>query len=265
MAEDFDAYIASLKNREAEAKRADSEKNKTGAILNYNDWAWHFEFLKKQFTEAYDLFGELGTTVPNWQREEIYVPSDWRNVRQVTGPIMLDDRCQYYNLGDKLEGYSFETAISRFNSYSEKMDRKITVSAGPIGSERPFFWDEPINLSTLKGLETVNPENLTLSRARVIIKKLTDSRLKFRLEYKGWDVSKSVEYGALYEHDLVDICKDLFVFMSQDEIRLNETVMKGGLERMIPKSSSIRRGNQVNMLVDDNLIVHESDSEWRNE
>jgi hypothetical protein len=242
MADDFDDFLIALNEVEIDAERKEVVRFKQEAIANYTDWASHFELVKRNFTETYNLFGTIADKVANWRKK-------W-------GDVMKSD----------LEGYRFETGIYRYSMTAEMSDKLLEVDCCGLGDERLLRFGYVRNDSEvpemLVGLENLSERLLTPKNTEPLIAKLSTGMLGFRLYAPCGNLvtNKNVGIGYLYEHSLADACKELFKMMSTT----NPATWETGLGLIIPEGEySIRRTNFMSML-DDNTILPENDPRWRN-
>jgi hypothetical protein len=285
-ADSFDDFLRNLKSQESAVRDDAIRKTKEDGTANYNDWASHFEMLKSQFKRTYDLFVNINLQVPNWvcERQEVpkthipfQDPNDW-----VYGSVLTN----------RYEGYRFKAELSRYDAYLEEKDKSLTVETGFIGSEKDLL---PVNKDfnhypELSGIGLLNPAFITISKTAPLIKKLEEAKIGFTLERDGIKFERSVGLGFLYEHNLDEVCKELFMLMN-GPIEEDYGVDKSGLyipgrekkfveARMgiisVPEGDEPRRGiiipagdyriRRTNFQrgVDDNTIAHADDPQWRN-
>jgi hypothetical protein len=242
MADDFDAYLDTLNGAEVESARKALERSRQEAIVNYTDWARHFELVRRNFTAAEGLFGTIAGKVMNWKINPSY--------------LMSSDA----------EGYQFECGIYRKDMYTEETDKRLMVSCARLGDERTLRFEYPIMNSDvphdLVGLENLDQKLLTAKRTEPLIAKLSEADIRFKLFTRG-NAQQTYRYaklGFLYEHNLADTCKAIFKMMNSAD----PSAWESGLGLIIPVGDySIRRGNMMSR-TDDNNLPQDIDPKWRN-
>jgi hypothetical protein len=242
----FEDFLEGLKTREDSA----IEQALSKPIANYNEWAWHFELAKRQFTGLWEVFRKIEEAVPSWKLEDI----DWNDVfsRRVSSePQMIV--CNETSSGTS--GYSFQDAIARHIPNYNGRKAALNFTLNGIGSESSFV-DYNELTSELCGLDRVKTAQTFRDYSTgAMLKHLDESRLQIRVATESEAVSRSFGIGYLYDHDLAEVGKQLFMLMNKPDVSKSE------LEEALPDGYFPRRP----MPADDNAIIHDADPKWRND
>jgi hypothetical protein len=245
MTNDFSRYLKELDSRE----KLEKETAENMAIGNYTEWASHFELLKRNFQETDELFNEIGRTVTNWK------PGDY-------------SRGGWGSLGwDSEYGYFFSTSIERIDPATKVEDKTISLRFSleenhrrGIGDERSIYIPNSEVKAELVGLDRLKTaDRFTESNTRLLLSKLDDCILRVDVapsRHNSYSVRRKV--GYLYEHNLADDCRQLFMKMNEEKISQDV------IETIFPPGDYTRRTGNI-LLQNDNDIVHAEDPKWRNE
>jgi len=247
---DFSSYLKELDDREKLA----SETAENTAVRNYVEWAEHFELLKRSFGQVHSLFKEIGQSVANWSLLE---PSN------LWGSLWWRDDVGYY----------FKTGITRTDPSKKSTDKSIRVQfpimgekVSGIGDERLVYSEDMKVSSLLGGVDKIKGHGrLTESNSEFLLNKLSCGDLVVDATCNsGYSRFKAqIGIGYLYNHDLADECRQLFMLMND-----------GGLDQesldkiFIPGDYHLQSGN-IRLQNDDNLIDNDRDDDknsmWGND
>jgi hypothetical protein len=265
-AEDNDQRFEDFLNQLSAKERLIKEQSLSVPTANYNEWAWHYELAKRQFTGLWEVFRKIEGSVPNWGCEtSISSECDESQVEQVSqDPPLLN----VYKDADKW-GYYFSASLIRDPTKSMQISRMLHFDLPYLGSEKDFVGEDKVR-SELYGLEIVKEkpwfeevhtgklidciDNCRLNIG-ILHKNVEDLDYEFPDFLKEYIFRKSFGIGFLYDHDLAEVGKQLFMLMNKPHMDDSE------LEAVLPDGDYSRRP----MPADDNTIIHDTDPKWRNE
>jgi hypothetical protein len=240
MADDFNEYIREINRKEL----LNIEMAKNAAIRNYKEWAWHFELLKRNFSETSRLFSSIDN-VATWDK-------DYTKTEE--------------GLGWSSEGgYYFKAGLRRVDPSTRKANPSFSVQFGSdtsgIGDERILSGYSGKAENNLVGLDKIKDSSrLSEASTEYLLEKIDSCSLLIGIS--GLEENKETTFnlgiGFLYEHDLVEVCKQLFIGYYENRLDMDH------LSGLIPVGLYQRR--IVNDLAEDgNTILHTEDPKWRNE
>jgi len=208
----FDDILNAFSGAEKKKETAKRQELET----NYLEWARHFNLLKEQFSEVWDLFGEIEEKVPCWYRGRGGNYGQWGS------------------MGASGWGYNFGAGIHYCGDCKPVIkndavggDKYLIVCYGPhsgsilngIGDERKLGRDTELD-EKLVGLENCNQKSLSskLEGSRDMLKYLDQQMLRTFIYNKNiGELKGSCGIGFLYDHNLKFECQKLFVMLNRDE------------------------------------------------
>lgn len=205
----FDNFLTGLNTLEENKKRTTRKQLQ----MNYDIWTYHFNLLKKQFGEAWELFGTIQQKVRGWYRDTRHFDDTYIGI---TG-----------------YGYRFEARLCyKDPSGCRKKSIQISFAVGDgvsgINDERAIG-REPETLRGELTYELIGLENChdTLDRQLNGSECMLRSLQKHKLEIQIFndDGSKNGKIGEikadisfLYHYNLGELCQKLFVAINRGEV-----------------------------------------------
>jgi hypothetical protein len=255
MTDDFDDLLRQLDSEEQERKRVSIENineqiraEAAMASANYDDWLRHYELLNSQFREAHELFGRIEKSVTNWSRWVVYDTY----FKKSSGMLEFSTGLQFYDRFDSERRTILTVSLPKITDVSIRKPDEL----GPAELNAP----EHRILGVLQQRRKIKDDLVSW------VNELSRVSLEVGL-YKGDDeaplAKRNAGIGYLYSHSLAEACKRVFMMINDPHIPTSSWGAK--LEQIIPGGDySIRRGNLVSHLADDNTITPDQDPEWRN-
>jgi hypothetical protein len=267
----FDNYLDGLVDEEKRKKEIASE--------NYNEWKYHFDLLKQNFREIYDMFGTIEKKVPFWSRVPMrrdFTSGTWSELEYIG--LAFDNR-DNGNWGRPVvsskTGYIFNAELAKRNPKDPEIYSGIKVAYGDyrngIGDEICLLKEDSSKLpeKELYGLSKIQKAGLlTPSNTKKLLENFDSLKLEFKVEWgkitgRGWDnvlgAGVKLDIGFLYGHSLADVCQELFMAINSRDV--SEQAIKDILHEGENLAGNYSRRP---MPADDNTITHAEDTQWRN-
>jgi hypothetical protein len=269
--DDFDRYLQSLVVKEGEKQEQ--------AIDYYREWAEHFEMVKANFEQVMDLFCKISQTLPRWEcsgpcsKEQ--VPRDVPANKAKSANSTLMAYAPLSPMGLDGDGYYFKASLScvfEDDVYWDDEDNPSMLKHGIevciINSNAEYgkgIGDLSKITSHQRGYclppleEVVGSRRFSSNRAKSLLEMLDYASIEFKVwhnseEEDDEDYSNNIGIGYLYEHNLADLCKEIFKKITDEDSSI------GDIEELFPSEEYLRRDP------DDNNIHHALGGDgWRNE